>query len=187
VPAGVNPYGFFTTPANGTGGSLKGLEFSVSLPFGMFAKVLDGFGAQLNYAYTDSSVQIPTSAVSTTGDLHTANLPLPGMSKNTSNLRIYYEDHGLQIAVAYRERSNFLGEITDYQDNRQLTFVKGEKSLDLQVSYDIPLGPLNGLSVLFQGSNLTKTSFRRYRADTGEVIENIPTGKRYLIGVNYKM
>jgi iron complex outermembrane receptor protein len=187
VPSGVNPIAFFTAPANGTGGTLQGLELSVSLPFGMFVNALDGFGAQLNYAYTDSSVNIPTSAVSTTGDTNVSKLPLPGMSKNTSNLRIYYEGHGLQVAVAYRERSNFLGEITDFQDNRQLTFVKGEKSLDLQMSYDIPFGPLKGLSVLFQGSNLTKTAFQRYRGDTGEVVEKIPTGKRYLIGVNYKL
>jgi iron complex outermembrane receptor protein len=187
LPSGINPIGLFTAPANGTGGSLQGVELSVSVPFGMFFKVADGFGVQMNYSYTDSSVSIPIAGANTTGDTHVAKLPLPGLSRNVANLRIYYEAHGLQVALAQRQRSNFIGEITDFQDNRQLTFVKGERTVDLQVSYDIPFGPLKGLSVLFQGSNLTKTAFQRYRGDTGEVIENIPTGKTYLIGVNYKL
>ena len=186
LPAGVSPIGLFTAPGNGSGGSMVGLELSVSVPFGMFVKPLDGFGMQLNYSNTDSSVSIPTSGLNT-NDVNVANLPLPGLSRNVTNLRVYYEKYGFQIAVAKRTRSDFLGEIRDFADNRQLTFVKGESTVDLQLGYEMQSGPLKGLSVLFQGNNLTKTAFQRYRGDTGAVVENVPTGKTYLLGLNYKL
>jgi len=187
LPGNVSPIGMFTSPANGSGGKLQGAELSVSVPFGMFLKPLDGFGTQFNYSYTDSSVKIPTASANTTGDTNVSNLPLPGLSRQVANLRLYYEGNGLQVAVAQRYRSNFLGEITDFQDNRQLTFVKGERAVDLQLSYDVPFAALKGLSILAQANNLTKTAFQRYRADTGVVVENIPTGKTYLLGLNYKL
>jgi hypothetical protein len=46
---------------------------------------------------------------------------------------------------------------------------------------------LKGLSILLQGNNLTKTAFKRVNGATGVVVENIPTGKTYLLGINYKL
>jgi hypothetical protein len=40
------------------------------------------------------------------------------------------------VAWAARKRSDFLGQISDFQDNAQLTFVKGETIVDLQASYE---------------------------------------------------
>ena len=175
-----------TTPTNGKGGKLNGLEFAVSMPFGLFLKPADGFGLQFGYAYTDSSVKIPLAGLST-NDINTADLPLPGMSRHSANLRVYYEKHGFQVSVAQRYRSDFLGEVSDFQDNRQLTMVKGESSVDLQIGYEFQSGPAKGLSILFQGTNLTKTAFQRFRPDTGAIVENVPTGRGYLLGVNYKL
>jgi iron complex outermembrane receptor protein len=89
--------------------------------------------------------------------------------------------------LAQRERSRFLGEITDFQDNRQLTFIEAEKTVDAQIGYELQSGPLKGLSILLQGNNLTKTAFKRVNGSTGVVVENIPTGKTYLLGINYKL
>lgn len=186
LQGGANPIGVFTRPVNGTGGSIVGMEFTASVPFGMFVNALDGFGLQFNYSNTNSSVSLPSAGLNT-NDVNVANLPLPGLSKNVTNFRVYYEKYGFQIALAKRVRSDFLGEVSDFQDNRQLTFVKGESTVDVQVSYELQSGPLKGLSVMFQGQNLTKTAFQRYRADTGAVVENVPTGKTYLFGLNYKL
>lgn len=185
LPAGISPVGLLTRPENGTGGNMRGLELTASLPFNMFAKALDGFGVQVNHSTTLSSVTLPASGFGT-NDVNTDKLPLPGLSKNVSNMRLYFEKAGFQIAVAGRKRSDFLGEITDFQDKRQLTFVKGETAVDLQLAYQIQSGPAKGLSLLFQGNNLTRTQFQRYRADTGAVVENIPTGRVYILGANYR-
>jgi iron complex outermembrane recepter protein len=186
LPPGVSTIGFMKAPANGSGGSVKGAEFSVSVPLGMLFKPLDGFGVVFNHTYVDSNVSIPAAGLNT-NDVNVIDLPLPGLSRNSSNIRVYYEKYGLQVSVAQRKRSDFLGEVTDFQDNRQLTFVKGESTVDVQVSYEFQSGPVKGLSILFQGNNLTKTAFQRFRADTGAVVENVPTGKTFLVGVNYKL
>lgn len=185
LPAGVSPVGLLTRPENGTGGSMRGLEFTASLPFNMLTKALDGFGVQFNHSNTSSSVSLPSSGFGT-NDVNVDKLPLPGLSKNVSNMRLYYEKSGFQLAVASRKRSDFLGEITDFQDKRQLTFVKGESAVDLQLAYEFRGGFAKGLSVLFQGNNLTRTKFERYRADTGAVVETIPTGRTYILGANYR-
>lgn len=187
LPANVSPLGFFTAPANGSGGSVKGVELAISVPFGMFAKPLDGFGVQFNHSYTESSVAIPFAGMNIIDAPGSINLPLPGLSRNSENVRVYYEKYGFQVSVAKRTRSDFLGEVSDFQDNRQLTFVKGESTVDVQLSYEFQSGPAKGLSLIFQGNNLTKTAFQRFRPDTGAVVENIPTGKTYQFGLNYKL
>ena len=186
LPPGFNPIGVFTQPANGTGGTIVGMELTASVPFGMYVKALDGFGVQVNYSHTDSSVSLPAAGL-TTKEVNVDNLPMPGLSRNVTNFRFYYEKYGFQVAIAKRTRSDFLGEVSDFADTRTLTFVKGESTVDLQLSYELQSGPLRGLSVMFQGQNLTKTAFQRYRADTGAVVENVPTGKTYLFGLNYKL
>ena len=55
------------------------------------------------------------------------------------------------------------------------------------MSYEFGSGPAKGLSLIFQGNNLTKTAFQRFRPDTGAIVENVPTGKTYLFGLNYKL
>ena len=42
LPDGLNPIGFYTQPANGSGGRLSGAEFTVSVPFGDFVPVYRG-------------------------------------------------------------------------------------------------------------------------------------------------
>jgi iron complex outermembrane receptor protein len=186
LPPTVQKMGMFTQPVNGKGGSLSGVELTASLPFGMIAKPLDGFGIQVNHSTTESSVNMPANAFNT-NDVGVTNIPLPGLSRNVTNIRFYFEKKGFQISLAQRERSRFLGEITDFQDNRQLTFIEAEKTVDAQIGYELQSGPLKGLSILLQGNNLTKTAFKRVNGSTGVVVENIPTGKTYLLGINYKL
>lgn len=185
-PPGASTVGVLTKPVNGSGGRISGLELTASFPLGMVAKPLDGFGIQLTHSDTSSSIKPPTSGFST-NDVGVASLPLPGLSRQVTSLQFYYEKHGLQFRVAQRQRSDFLGEITDFQDNRQLTFIKGESIVDLQVGYEFQRGLLKGLSVLFQANNLTNAEFQRYRETPANVIEKVKYGKTYLLGVNYKL
>lgn len=186
LPPGVSNIGLFTQPANGTGGRLSGAELAVSVPFGMFTPVLDGFGVQLNHSSTSSSVKIPTAGLNTQ-DVGVDNLPLPGLSKNVTNTRVYFEKYGFQVSWAQRKRSEFLGEVSDFQDNRQLTFVAPETTQDLQISYEFQSGFLKGLSLLAQANNLTNAEFKRYNGTPENIVERVKYGKTYLFGLNYKL
>ena len=177
--------GMLTRPVNGNGGTIHGVELALNVPFSMLTPALDGFGLMANISATNSNVSLPTSGFSTQ-EIGRDKIPLPGLSKNVTNLRAYYEKHGFQVSVAGRQRSDFLGEISDFQDNRQLTFIKGETVVDLQVGYEFQTGMLKGLSVLFQGNNLTNAQFQRYSNTPDNVVEKVKYGKTYLLGVTYK-
>ena len=130
-------------------------------------------------------MSLPAAGFSTQ-NVNTPNIPLPGLSKQVVNLRAYYEKHGFQIAVAARNRSDYLGSITDYQDKTQLVYVKGDTQVDLQASYEFSAGALKGLSILAQGGNLTNPEFAYYDAATGQTTDRKKFGKNYKLGLNYK-
>ena len=182
-PAGT--VGTFTQPINGSGGTISGVELAINVPFKPFIPMLDGFGILASYSYTDSSVNLPTSGVSSTG-IGGQNIPLPGLSKQVTNMRLYYEKSGLQVGVAVRNRSKYVGSIADYQDNSQLVWVKGETVVDFQTSYEFQGGALKGLSLLAQANNLTNTEQVRFNEISGDVTERKKFGKQFLFGANYK-
>src|SRR5262249_39809341 len=122
----------------------------------------------------------------TAEDASAATIPLPGLSRQVSNLRLYYEDHGFQVAVAAKHRSNFLGEVSDFQDNNQLTYIKGNTTVDMQFGYEFKTGTLKGLSLLGTISNWTNSPFIRYNSTPDKEVEVIKFGRIYSFGASYK-
>ena len=181
---GVTPQatGNFSRPENGSGGYLWGLEFSASLPFDMFAESLDGFGAILSYSYTDSDIEIPGSISSVAND----HIPLPGLSKDVWNATLYYEKYGFGARIATRYRSEYIGEVTNFANERGLRFVDADMITDAQLSYSFGEGMLNGLQVLFQVNNLTNEPYIAYSVNKSRLLDYQEYGTQYLLGVNYK-
>ncbi len=185
IPAGTPPefipsstLGQVNSPANGEGGTLKGLEFAISVPFEMLWEPLEGFGLQASY--TDSSTSIQPAGPETAG-------PLPGFSKYTSNATLYFEKYGFSVRASRRSRSQFLGEVQGFGGDRTRIFFEGESVQDLQLGYQIQSGALKNLSFLFQVSNLGDEPFRSNFDD----IEDRPRqyfeyGRNYLLGMNYR-
>jgi iron complex outermembrane receptor protein len=182
-----SPLGLLTQPVNGSGGTLTGLEFAASMPFNLLTPALDGFGAFASYANTTSSVSLPTTGFNTNGEIATPVIPLPGLSKEVYNIGVYFEKWGFSARVAQRSRSDFIGDVTNIFGDRSLTYVKGERVIDLQLGYEVQSGPAKGLSILFQASNLNNAPYIRYRDTPSNQIENTKYGKTYLFGLNYKL
>jgi iron complex outermembrane receptor protein len=176
-------------PVNGSGGSIKGLELSAVFPFEMIAKPLSGFGMQASYSNTSSAIDLSTAGFNLDGvdAAKKSTIELPGLSKRVSNLVVYYEKDGFGARVAQRSRSDFVGEVTNFAGDRQLTYIKGESIVDLQLSYNLKLAGKQNLSILFQGINMTNAKFERYREEPSNVIESVKYGKTFLIGLSYKM
>lgn len=177
--------GLLTTPQNGNGGNIHGFEVALNIPFSLITPVLDGFGVMVNHSDTSSQITLPAFGFGTS-NVSAETIPLPGLSKRVSNLRLYYEKNGFQVAIAGRKRSDFLGQISDFQDNQQLTFIKGETIVDLQLSYEFQTGYLKGLSILAQANNWNNAPFQQYNTDPSVVTDKIVYGRTYLFGVNYK-
>lgn len=185
TPVAPTVIGQFTRPFNGSGGTIKGIELSASLPLNLLAKPLDGFGIVGTYSNTSSSVNLPTSGL-TVDNIATNTIPLPGLSKLVSSLTAYYERNGFSARVAQRRRSAFVGEVSSFTGDRQLTYIDGEAITDLQLGYEFQSGPAKGLSFLFQANNLGNAEFVRYKDVPSNVIEKTTYGKTYLFGMNYK-
>lgn len=177
--------GLLTQPINGDGGNIKGFELAVNVPFSMLTPMLDGFGVMLNHSDTDSNVELPTAGFPNV-NTSSVSIPLPGLSRKVTNLRLYYEKYGFQVAAAARKRSNFLGTVSDFQDNQQLTFIKGETIVDLQASYEFQSGWLKGMSLYAQATNWNKAPFQEYTTDPNKVTNKVEYGRTYHFGVNYK-
>ena len=170
--------GLVTTPQNGKGGSVKGVEFAASMPGSLLTPILDGFGATFSASYTDSSIQPNPSDKTQT---------IPGLSKTVANLTVYYEKNGFSFRISDRYRSKFLGEVTGFGNGRNYRMVKGESVVDSQIGYTFNDGPMEGLSVLAQVNNLTDEPFTTYQNnDQRQVIDYQRYGRTYLIGLNYK-
>ena len=188
LPPSGSKIGILTSPFNGSGGNIKGVELNADIPFSLVTSWLDGFGLQLNHSDTKSSVKLPVTGFNG-ADLGNLDIPMPGLSRKVTNAKLYYEANGFQIGVARKYRSKFLGEIRDYEDTKKLTFVKGEAIVDLQVAYEFQTGWMKGLSVNFSAQNLGNTEFQRYLPDANgneNIVESVKYGKTYLLGVNYK-
>jgi iron complex outermembrane receptor protein len=177
--------GLLTQPLNGEGGNIHGFEFAVNVPFSMMTAYLDGFGVMFNHSDTRSGIDLPTAGFPNV-NTSSIRIPLPGLSRKVSNLRLYYEKYGFQVAAAARKRSSFLGTVSDFQDNQQLTFIKGETIVDLQASYEFQRGWFKGLSVYAQATNWNKAPHQEFTTDENSVTNKVDYGRTYHFGVNYK-
>ncbi|WP_161964699.1 TonB-dependent receptor [Xanthomonas arboricola] len=177
--------GTFSAPFNGKGGTLRGVELTASLPLDLLFAPLEGFGIQASATFNDSDVKIrdPESA-SSVGD---GEISLPGLSERVYNLTAYYEHKGFEARVSQRRRSDFIGEIGNFNGNRTLRYVVGENITDAQISYSFAEGStLDGLTLLLQASNLSNSPYRTYAETKDRPLEYIEWGRTFVLGVNYK-
>jgi iron complex outermembrane receptor protein len=180
--------GNFTEPVNGNGGNLKGLELAVSLPGEILAEGLNGFGTILSISQTSSSIIIqdpPGNNFLTGNDL--GSITLPGLSKTVWNATLYYEKSGFSTRVATRARSKYIGEVTNFANDRSLKFVKGDQITDFQAGYEFDSLGFKGLSVLFQVNNLTNAPYIAYARTETRQQDFQQYGRQFLLGFNLKL
>ncbi len=186
----ISNIGRFSTPANGKGGYMRGVELSTSLEGGAVASMLDGFGVLFNASYTESSID-PNPLDDTR-----LRRGLPGLSKVVGNMTAYYEKNGFSARVSQRYRSGFQGEITTLFAQRDYTQILPDRQTDMQIGYEFqPSSKLSGWSMMLQVNNLTNSAYRTVQrsdfAGGGDFyttpLEYNEYGRQYLLGISYKM
>jgi outer membrane receptor for monomeric catechols len=173
---------------NGSGGSLKGLELSVSLTGELFTEALSGFGAILSISETRSNIAIqdpPNNQF--TGGNGLGSIPLPGLSETVWNATLYYENAGFSARVATRSRSEYIGEVTNFANDRAFKYVKGDRITDAQIGYEFGAGTLQGLSILMQVNNITDEPYIAYSVTETRQQDFQQYGRQYLLGINYRL
>ena len=175
--AGASTIGDFTSPFNGQGGKVSGIELAASVPLNLLTKTLDGFGVQASYSNT-------TSAIKPFGNTDTR--PLPGLSKEVTQLTAYYEKYGFSARVAGRSRSKFIAEIEGFGADREFKYARAETLVDVQIGYEIQSGFAKGLNFLLQVNNATNEPYREYNSATNTDTKLDENGRTILFGVSYK-
>lgn len=171
--------GEYWAPANGEGGRLYGFEAALSIPFDLLWAPLEGFGLVTSFSTT-------RSAISPQGP-DNPDEPLPGLSRNVSNITLYYENHGFSTRVSRRSRSPFLGEVVGFGGDRFQRFIDAEDIVDLQLGYSFAEGStLQGLSLLLQVNNVTNEPYREYFPENGLPQMFNEYGRTILLGMNYR-
>ncbi|MEM1411939.1 MAG: TonB-dependent receptor [Pseudomonadota bacterium] len=105
---------------NGTGnaedsGEIKGYEITYQQVYDMLPGFFQYFGVQANYTYIDTEgvPNIGTDNVSGTGtgsapNFDVSGLGLPGLSEDTANLVVFWENDTVSARVAYNYRSEYV-------------------------------------------------------------------------------
>lgn len=175
--AAANRIGVSTVRVNGSGGYIRGVEFTASLPLSLLASALDGFGFIISGARNDSSIKI-----------NGFDTPVPGLSEDVLNTTLYFEKFGFSARVSNRYRGAFIGEVPAFDSTLTLNNVKAESLLDAQLGYEFSEGTLNGLGLSLTGTNLTDEPF--VLSNVGEPSYNLikyqEYGAVYSFAVTYR-
>ncbi|HEX7800861.1 MAG TPA: TonB-dependent receptor, partial [Asticcacaulis sp.] len=176
--AGADRKGYIGAQANGSGGYVKGLELTASVPGEVVSPWLDGFGVILSAAFNDS--QIKPDGVNA--------IPLPGLSPSVINGTVYYEKHGLSLRVSDRFRGAWLGQVPNFDSSLGSQWIAKEQVVDAQIGYSFDSGPLKGFSINLAGYNLTNQPFVYYagKGQTQNILKYESYGADYMLSVGYK-
>lgn len=137
-----------SSPQNGADGQIKGYEVGYQTFFDFMPALLDGFGAQANYTYVDSSAPSPIPGQS---------VPLENLSESSYNLIALYEEGALSARLAYNWRDEYVWATSGDAANRPL-IVKPMGQLDVSISYELSRAVTIGLDA----QNLTRSELKDY-------------------------
>ena len=178
---------------NGPGADLTGVEFSLNLPFSVFADgFLSRFGVLGNVTLVDSNVDftVPTAATALTpiggnpvsGPAVVFTRPLFDLVKTGANATIYYEDDrfSARASVAYRDGYNDLV-------SGNLNVFEGYKSM-MNVDASIRYQLTDEVELTLEGTNLTDEYRERFVDETAQrSYENNRFGRVIMAGVRIAM
>jgi len=120
----------FSEPVNGVSATIKGVEVSVQSRFAKLPGAWGNFGGILNYSHTESS-----SDFGEEGDVR--NQGLPGLSKNSLNAVLYYDDGTLDARLTYSWRDRYLAEFAGAAEWGIPRFTDDYGQLDFSLNYRI--------------------------------------------------
>lgn len=168
----------FNTQVQGTGGNVNGLEIGGRLAFD---DVL-GEGSFLSHFGIDANYTLSKSSQKNRKGVGGKELTFPGMSEDTYNFVVWYEQGGFSTRLAWNSRSPRL--ITSGSDTLggQALYQDTYSQLDASVSYDYD----DWMTVYLNASNITEEFQQTYvEYKSQKAFQNIYEA-RYTAGVRVK-
>jgi len=161
----------FTEPVNGVSASVKGLELSMQSRFSSLPGAWGNLGGILNYTHTESSADY-----STVGDLR--NQGLPGLSKNSINAVLYYDDGRFDARLAYAWRDRYLAQFTDLGGIPRFTDAYGQLDLSVGLRVNAHLSLQAQVLNLTQAQRIDQSSTRYLPYSVSDIDRRVMLGVR---------
>lgn len=161
-------------PVNGTDSvKITGVEAGIQYAFTSLPAPWNGLGVLANYTYQEDKGYSETDPQ--TGE----TLPFPGLSHDSYNVSVYYENEKFQGRLSYNWRDKWL--IVSEGRGGLPEFNEEYGSLDASVNYNIT----PSLTAFVEGVNLTGEQRIEYNS-AYRYIGNETFGKRIFFGVRYR-
>ncbi|WP_269716122.1 TonB-dependent receptor [Caulobacter sp. NIBR2454] len=174
--AATLPIWSFTTPVNTDGADLKGLEINYQQPFTFLPGPLSKMGALLNYTYVKSDVDYVNGqgVVVASGDL-------TGLSRNSYNATLYYEDSKISARVSAAYRDKYLTRVPGQEAGTSFDGTNETFNVDASVQYTLN----DKIKLTLEGVNLTDEYSDQFNDSTNRMTVYHHTGREILVGVRY--
>ncbi len=165
----------FSAPRNTPGGRLRGIEVNFQQPFKFLPGFLGNFGVLLNYTRVTSSIKYLNSsgAVVKITDL-------TGLSRNSANATLYYEDKRVSARVSAAYRSGYLSDAVGTQGIDSQGY---NKTLNIDTSVQITL--TKQFKLTFEGINLTDQFQDQFNDSRNLLSVYHHTGREFLAGFRF--
>lgn len=163
-------------PENAPNGSLNGVELAWQQQFTGLPGWLSGFGVFANVTWVDAEIEVGRTYAGR------SKFPLPGQSKTTSNLALFYERGPLSVRLSYTDRGDYLNEI-NAEDGALDLYWEGRDQLDLTASYEFT----KMFEAFVEAKNLTNTAGIRYYGERSRVYEYEKFGYSVFVGGRLKL
>ena len=167
-----------TRPVNASSAQIKGLELTWQQSYDFLPAPLSNLGTILNYTYIDSNSKFNSNFEPSAGQ---SISDFEGLSKNTYNAVMFYEDGPFRARLAYNYRSDYLENSLYIFSSRS---VEGYGQLDASIGYDFD----DRWSVTLEATSINNPRLRKfdagYEALPSVLIDN---GRRFILGVRAKL
>jgi TonB-dependent receptor len=183
VSRGVNFYGdgrlFDVTQAiNGEGAKTQGVELAGRTALSFLPGWLGNFGVDANYTRMAFSYAKGNELIS---PLDNSVLPYPGLSKNSYNLGLWYDDGNFNARLAYAYRDKYYTGGNDVSGNPNFADKTGY--LDAKIQWKAT----KNFTLALEAKNLTNQAELTYAGDLGRPNELAWSGRRYYVTLGYKL
>ncbi|MDR7268971.1 TonB-dependent receptor [Pelomonas saccharophila] len=183
VNRGVDFYGdgrlFDVTQAiNGEGAKTQGLELAGRTALSFLPGWLGNFGVDANYTRMAFSYAKGNELIS---PLDNSVLPYPGLSKNSYNLGLWYDDGNFNARLAYAYRDKYYTGGNDVSGNPNFADKTGY--LDAKIQWKAT----KNFTLALEAKNLTNQAELTYAGDLGRPNELAWSGRRYYVTLGYKL
>lgn len=153
-----------STPVNGKGTNIEGLEIIYQQPLSFLSAPFDGLGIIVNYTHVSAN-------------------EITGLSKNTYNATLYYEKENYGARISINKRDDYITAYLGSNGNAEHG-TTGPTHVDFSSFYNIT----NQITATFEVVNITDEYERLYTTGDGSLDlmrEYNHTGRQFFLGARY--